>query len=493
MNDPLSTNFALAELHTMMLGDVRLERRAAMVLAAMCAAPAESIRSQYPTPAGAQACYRLLEHERVSHPDILGAHRNESVARSWGLPVVLAVQDTMAVSLPTLTHAKGLGPITSGETSLGYLVHTTLLVDPSGHRPLGVASQIVWARPPKSHSRHETAEQRRKRTRESEHWADGQRATAAAFDRRARQLSAMGTQKGPPPRVIAVFDREGDIFEALEALAELEHGFVIRASNDRRLTAEEEERARDMKRGNRVDGADSDSEIERRYSMTEAASGPVLGTHRVVIPRGPGRKERVAILAIRAKTMDIRPPKNRGRKGNPFRATYLDVREQNAPDGVAGLHWTLITDEPTVSLVDCVAVVEKYRSRWLIEEFHMGLKTGAGIEDRQFESLDVHTTFLAFATIVAWRLLALRTTARAPDPTPATAFLTPVQVELIRALVPRLPANPTTRDAMRAIAGFGGFMGRKGDGEPGWRTLWWGFERLLAMETGFRIAGTRSG
>jgi hypothetical protein len=27
-------------------------------------------------------------------------------------------------------------------------------------------------------------------------------------------------------------------------------------------------------------------------------------------------------------------------------------------------------------------------------------------------------------------------------------------------------------------------MGRKGDGEPGWRTLWWGYQRLLAAELG---------
>jgi hypothetical protein len=30
----------------------------------------------------------------------------------------------------------------------------------------------------------------------------------------------------------------------------------------------------------------------------------------------------------------------------------------------------------------------------------------------------------------------------------------------------------------RQLAGLGGFLGRKGDGEPGWITLWRGVDRL---------------
>lgn len=37
------------------------------------------------------------------------------------------------------------------------------------------------------------------------------------------------------------------------------------------------------------------------------------------------------------------------------------------------------------------------------------------------------------------------------------------------------PDVVTVRDAIRYIAGLGGFNGRKGDGEPGIITLWRGF------------------
>jgi Transposase Tn5 dimerisation domain len=46
----------------------------------------------------------------------------------------------------------------------------------------------------------------------------------------------------------------------------------------------------------------------------------------------------------------------------------------------------------------------------------------------------------------------------------------------------RSPKPPTLRQAMRWIAQLGGFLARKGDGEPGLKTLWRGlsvFHNLL--------------
>lgn len=60
--------------------------------------------------------------------------------------------------------------------------------------------------------------------------------------------------------------------------------------------------------------------------------------------------------------------------------------------------------------------------------------------------------------------------------------LTPTQLRALRILRPSLPEAPSVRDALRAIAQLGGFLARKSDGEPGWRTLWLGFRDLLAAE-----------
>ena len=46
-------------------------------------------------------------------------------------------------------------------------------------------------------------------------------------------------------------------------------------------------------------------------------------------------------------------------------------------------------------------------------------------------------------------------------------------------LNPVAPSKPPTlREAIHRVAGLGGFLGRKGDGEPGTQTLWLGLQRL---------------
>ena len=42
-----------------------------------------------------------------------------------------------------------------------------------------------------------------------------------------------------------------------------------------------------------------------------------------------------------------------------------------------------------------------------------------------------------------------------------------------------IPKNPPTlRELIRQMARLGGFLGRKGDGEPGVKTLWQGLARV---------------
>jgi len=41
---------------------------------------------------------------------------------------------------------------------------------------------------------------------------------------------------------------------------------------------------------------------------------------------------------------------------------------------------------------------------------------------------------------------------------------------------------------MHAVAKLGGFLARKGDGEPGWRTLWRGWHELTLIHTGYELA-----
>lgn len=41
----------------------------------------------------------------------------------------------------------------------------------------------------------------------------------------------------------------------------------------------------------------------------------------------------------------------------------------------------------------------------------------------------------------------------------------------------------------REIAKLGGFLVRKGDGEPGWQTVWRGYQKMQSLLVGLYLAG----
>ena len=85
-------------------------------------------------------------------------------------------------------------------------------------------------------------------------------------------------------------------------------------------------------------------------------------------------------------------------------------------------------------------------------------------------------------SVLAVRLLALKQLARAAPETPAAKVVPREWLRMLETL--RKRPLPTVRDFIRHLAGLGGFLMRKGDGEPGWITLWRGTEHLTtALQT----------
>ena len=46
---------------------------------------------------------------------------------------------------------------------------------------------------------------------------------------------------------------------------------------------------------------------------------------------------------------------------------------------------------------------------------------------------------------------------------------------------------PTLNEVVRLVARLGGFLARKGDGEPGVKTIWLGMQRILDFTAGIRF------
>jgi hypothetical protein len=102
---------------------------------------------------------------------------------------------------------------------------------------------------------------------------------------------------------------------------------------------------------------------------------------------------------------------------------------------------------------------------------------------------------LALYSIVAWRLLWLTFQARQTPDAPCRRILEPHEWQALyctvhRTAIPPLQP-PSFREAIRWIAQLGGFLGRKGDGEPGVQTLWRGWQRLHDIAETWKLLQTQ--
>jgi len=165
----------------------------------------------------------------------------------------------------------------------------------------------------------------------------------------------------------------------------------------------------------------------------------------------------------------------------------------NPPRDVEPISWKLLTTEPIKTTAQVEAIVDAYRARWVIEEYFKALKTGCAFEKRQLESFRTLVNALAVFSVMAWRLLLLRSTARLSPDAPATSALAERQVQVLQALsrmedsaLPHvdMPPSPTAQDALLAVAQLGGHI--KNNGPPGWQILGRGYESLLLIELGWR-------
>lgn len=93
--------------------------------------------------------------------------------------------------------------------------------------------------------------------------------------------------------------------------------------------------------------------------------------------------------------------------------------------------------------------------------------------------------------MLAWRVLYTVLLSRALPDAPCTALLEPEEWQALYCAIHMTatpPATPPTlREAVHWISRLGGFLARRGDGEPGVTVLWKGFQHLTDLTFMYRI------
>ena len=408
------------------------------------------------TRAKTKAAYRFFDHGRVNLQSVLKSHYQSSAARAAPEPVVLAVQDTTSLNYSTHPATERLGPIGSEpHGAVGMLVHSTLAFNLAG-TPLGLLDVQCWVRDPeewgKKHQRYELPLE----AKESVRWL--------------RSLQAVEPMQAacPQTRFIGVGDREADIYELFVWAKEKpgRPGLLVRAERQRLLTQ------------------------EQGPLWAHVESQPVAGQLEIKVPRRGNRAARMAVLEVRFAAVEVRAPKRKPHLP-PVALWAVLAREVGAPSGTEALEWMLLSTEPVGDFEAAVEKLRWYTLRWGIEVFHRVLKSGCQIETRRLGQADRLEACLGIDLVVAWRIYHLAKLGRETPAVPATVYFEEHEWQALVAFVRREPEPPkeppTLREAVRMVAGLGGFLGRKGDGEPGTETLWRGLQRLYDIAEAYRV------
>jgi hypothetical protein len=450
--------WALTEFGHAELGDDRRTDRLLMIATAFAHQPTAPIPQACGPGPATQGAYRFFENEDIDPQDIREAHHQATLERVRDHPVVLALQDTSTLNYTTHPQTQGLGPVgTRRQKIIGLLLHSTLGVTPSG-QPLGLLHTAVAARDPKAAGVARHRHTRPTADKESQKWLD----SYSACQQVAPQC--------PATLLVNVADREGDLYDlfaqALASAGEPRVHLLVRSRHDRRLVGDD------------------------RLLWEAVGRPPAAGQLQVRVGRRGQQPARLATLAVRLARVTLAAPRRQAGQP-PLTVWAIEARERHPPRGAAPILWRLLTTLPVTSVAEACEKIAWYAQRWQIEVLHKVLKSGCHIEQRQLETAARLERVLAVDQVVAWRLLALCKAAREQPDEAVSAWLDRAQWAALWCHVHQRTTPPATppgvRQAVRWIAQLGGFLARKGDGEPGPLTLWRGLHRLNDLSAMWRL------
>jgi hypothetical protein len=444
--------WAEAQFGTVRLGDRRRTRRLVAAAAQIATQPEKSFAQVFDWNQ-LRGFYRLCNRTEATLTAVAQPHWQQTRQAMRQQPLVLLLNDTTELDFTNHHALTGTGPIGDGR-GRGFLQHNSLAVVPDTRQILGLAYQQLRVR--QAAPVGESNSQRQRRPRESDLWANGFRASGQA-----------------PAGCcwVEVCDRAGDGYETLAAARMLGHHVLVRANQNRQVFV--------------TQGHDRSA-----YLLDYARTLPSRGEDQVEIRGRGGRVGRTATVSLAGAPVWIPAPRGTPqRQAQPILAAWvIRVWEAQPPPGVGEpLEWILLCSLPADTLEELRQRRDWYGCRWLIEVYHDIEKNGCSEEERCFETAARLETALAVLSIVAVRVFQLRSALDYQPEAPAEQVGTAAEIRVLRAFLKHRGERFTVRDFVRGVARLGGFLGRKGDGPPGVRTLWRGYQRVQDMLLGFHL------
>jgi hypothetical protein len=427
------------------MGDKRLNTRAKKLVANLSRDASLSIPNANKTWAETHAAYRFFDNDKVSFVSIMSGHWAETLKRIKNESVILVPQDTTFLNFATDDKSKEMGTLRVKKSNQ-QLLHTSIAITP-GRVNLGVVDGTLWQREDKAVETSHRAEEEK----ESQRWL-------------SHYKSACHLQeKSPETTVVSIADREGDIHDwyqlAEDTPIDSRASYIVRAKINRALYVNDDERT----------------------SLWDYMNGlNHLGKYIITLPQKSGRPGREANVKVYVSEIELA---GRGKKRRPLFLNAVYVKEVKPPKGEKGIEWMLLTDLPLDDMKNAKMIIDWYQCRWEIEIYFRVLKGSCDIEKNRFRNKKRMFNCIAVYMIISWRLHGMTMQARHSPDLPCNEAFSDTEWEILFRVsnkgLPLPKEPPSTKTMVRMLAQLGGFLGRKGDGEPGVKTIWQGYNKLL--------------
>lgn len=447
--------WAQQEFGNCQLGDVRRNKRLMKLAVQMAARPDGSTPDQTETWGDLKAAYRLMDADDVSFQGILEPHCLRTRSMCQAGDVKLIINDTTELDFGAKCRARGLGPVGNGK-GRGFFLHSGLMLDAGSGQIEGLAGQEIFYRP-----------------------ASGSKPLPRNVRRRSSERESIVGGKlidriGRPPQGVTwihVCDRGADDYEVMLRAVHQGCGFLIRAAKLHR---------------NIVTLQNQKTPLETWLSAL-----PPQGERQIAVKATAKEPARQATVTLRFGEICLPAPRvltpwlKEHPRSTPLRVSVVELRELNPPTGRQAIRWVLYGTQAVADVAAANLVIEYYERRPTIEDFHKCYKTGCRVKSRQYETAARLERMAGLQSVVAVRLMQMRTAARETPNRPAAEVAPQAWVDMLCAVRKKCNATDMTiYTFVRQLAGLGGHLLRKGDGEPGWITLWRGYEKLQLLLRG---------
>jgi hypothetical protein len=332
-------------------GDKRIEKRAADALRKLTTGRNSSLRQITESDAEQKSFYRLFNNDSFSETAIEKSIVDRCRALSSGRHL-LCIQDTTEFNFSSkqgrIKPKSGLGT-TSRNDILGFMLHSSLVVDAHSSHALGYSYIKAWERPVDAPGKHERDYQHLPvKEKESYKWI-------AAADQSKELLQQAAA-------ITIVADRESDIYD-LFGVAEKDKVYLLLRSNH-------------------------DRQISGKLKLSTCLGAmPVMHNYDLAIS-GDIRKNvpnRIAQMGLKwAKVELLKPISCKNEQLPKVQEVYVvEAIEQNSKKGI---HWRILTTHEVTIAEEALQIICWYKERWHIEQIHRLLKTeGFKIERSQLE------------------------------------------------------------------------------------------------------------